>query len=151
MNRTGGLLLSSVMGVVGFAGCGGGNAASGLAKPPELEMAGQTKCGVAASRTRPLIVEWPSSDLMDLEQRSKQGLVVVNYNSCKMELAPAGCKAPGGYKYIGLTHHRDRVRVKTADDLYTHLPLGAASLEAKLQSSGELNVEMTLVGKLESD
>ena len=58
----------------GLAGCGGSTAASELAKAPEFNPKGQTKCSIAASQARPLIVEWPSTDRGDLEAAAKKGV-----------------------------------------------------------------------------
>ncbi len=41
--------------------------------------------------------------------------------------------------------------MRDTDDLYSKLPLGAASLEAKLRRAGELNVDMTIVGTYDAD
>lgn len=42
--------------------CAGGQAASALARPPDFAPPGQTKCSVARSQAKPLIIEWPSAD-----------------------------------------------------------------------------------------
>ncbi len=130
--------------------CSGGNAASNLAKPPEFEPEGQTKCGVTKSQARPLIVEWPSADRGDLEARVKRGLVAVHYQGCEMEVLPR-CRAPGAYGYTAFTRKDDRIVMRDADELYANVPLGAARLEGKLQKVGELDVAMTVVGKYEAD
>jgi hypothetical protein len=60
--------------------CGGGNAASNLAKAPAYNPKDQTKCGVEKSQAKPLIVEWPSADRGELEaQAHNRGLVVIRY------------------------------------------------------------------------
>ena len=135
---------------LGGAACSGGNVASEIAKPPGFDPSGQTKCAVAKSQTRPLIVEWPSADRGDLEAQARDGLVVVRYSGCDMTLLPR-CKAPGAYRYAAFTRKDDRITIRDADELYANVPLGAAKLEGKLASKGELNVSMTLVGKYVAD
>src|SRR5262245_50912772 len=134
------------------AACGGGgNLASEAAKPPEFAPKDQTKCGVTKSQARPLIVEWPSSDRATLEARVKQGIVPVRYIGCEMEVL-ARCQVPkSGYSYTGITRKSDRIVMRDADELYANIPVYAAKFEGKLQRSGALTVDMTIVGRYESD
>ncbi len=109
----------------------------------------EAKCGVAKSQSEPLIVEWPSASRAKLEALSKRGVVVVSYQGCEMRVL-GHCRAPGQYAFTSTTRKRDVVSIHDADELYANIPTGAARLEAKLQSSGELNVTMTIVGRYEA-
>jgi hypothetical protein len=129
--------------------CAGGNGASGLAKAPEYQPKDQTKCGVAKSHSRPLIVEWPSADRQELESKLHTGLVVVRYQGCEMDVLER-CTVPAQYGYRGTTPAQDSVVMKDEDDLYAALPIGAAKLEGKLEKSGKLTVDMNLVGRYEA-
>ncbi|MBW2459056.1 MAG: hypothetical protein JRI68_31440, partial [Deltaproteobacteria bacterium] len=131
------------------ASCGGGNTASQLATAPEFDPEGQTKCSIAKSQARPLIVEWPSADRGDLEAQARKGLVAVRYSGCEMEVQRY-CQVPGHYDYAPFTRKDDRITMRDADELYANVPLGAVKLEAKLAKAGELNVNMTIVGKYEA-
>jgi formylglycine-generating enzyme required for sulfatase activity len=134
-----------------FAACGGGNAASQLAKAPDFNPKDQTKCGVEKSQAKPLIVEWPSADRGELEaQAHNRGLVVVRYQGCEMQVLDH-CTTTVKYSYSSITRKKDRVVMRDADDLYANVPVGAAKLEAKLEKSGELDVDMTMVGRWEAD
>jgi len=130
--------------------CGGGNAASQLAKAPEFNPKDQTKCGVAKSQSHPLIVEWPSSDRLELETRARQGIVAVRYVGCEMSVLER-CSIAAKYNYVGGTRKQDELDINDEDDLYANLPVGAAKLEGKLQRSGRLTVTMDLVGRYESE
>jgi hypothetical protein len=131
--------------------CAGGNAASQLAKAPEYQPKDQTKCSVEKSQAKPLIVEWPSADRGELEaQAHNRGLVVVRYVGCEMQLLDR-CTTPVKYGYAPITRKKDRVTMRDADDLYANVPVGAARLEAKLERSGQLDVDMTLVGRWEAE
>ena len=66
-----------------------------------------------------------------------------------MELLP-GCDVGGAYEYTALEHKQERVTIRNVDELYARLPVGAASLEGKLARSGELFVDMTIVGRKEA-
>ncbi len=135
--------------VAAASACSGGPAAQ-LAKPPEFNPEGQTKCGVAKSPTRPLVVEWPSADRLALEAQAKGGIVVVRYVGCDMEVLRR-CQAPGSYRYVATTPQNDRITIKDADELYATVPVHAAKLETKLEKSGQLTVAMSLVGTFEAD
>jgi hypothetical protein len=133
-----------------IAACGGGNIASKLANAPDYNPKDQTKCGVTKSQAKPLIVEWPSPERMELENKVRQGLVVVHYVGCEMSVLDR-CSVSAKYTYQGATRNQDKVEMKDEDDLYANLPVGAAKLEGKLQRSGRLTVDMNLVGRFEAE
>lgn len=135
-----------------LSSCGcGGRPSSGLARPPEYKPGGgQGKCSVKGGQAKPLIVEWPSGARGDLELQARKGIVAVRYVGCEMEIL-SRCTAPGTYKYGAFTAKGDKVVIRNEDELYANIPVGAAKLESKLQSTGQLTVEMKLVGKYEAD
>lgn len=134
--------------LVGLAACTPNLAAT--ARAPELDRPGETKCGVKKSQSEPLVVEWPSAARAKLEALSRTGVVAVRYQGCEMEVL-ASCNAPGKYGYTAITPKHDHVAIKNEDDLYAAIPLGAARLEGKLESAGELDVDMAIVGRYASD
>lgn len=140
-----GLVLVLVLG-----GCAGGNAASRLAEAPAFEPKGQTKCGVTKNQARPLIVEWPSADRGALEAQTKRGVIVVRYEGCEMEVLRQ-CRAKGKYVYAPVTRKEDHIAIRNADELYASIPAHAAQFEGKLKASGQLDVQMTIVGTYEAD
>ncbi|PCC70928.1 Formylglycine-generating enzyme, required for sulfatase activity, contains SUMF1/FGE domain [Nannocystis exedens] len=129
-------------------GCRNANLASTMAQTPSYEPEGQTRCGVARSHARPLIIEWPAHDRSELETLVAEGerRVAVRYEGCEMELL-RGCTAPGSYRYQGVQPKREDYVFKRADDLYAKIPLGAANLEAELERHGALTLGMTVVGR----
>jgi hypothetical protein len=131
--------------------CGGGNAASTLARAPDYAPRDQAKCGVKKSQSAPLIVEWPAAARAELESAAKHGLVAVRYEGCEMEVLAQCRVSSGAYAYTPTTRHRDRVTMRDEDDLYANVPLGAARLGATLKKAGELNVKMTIVGMYQAD
>jgi hypothetical protein len=134
---------------IAASGCGGGNAASHLKAAPEFAPKGQSKCGVKKSAARPLIVEWPAADRAALEAQTQSGVVVVRYDGCEMEVLRQ-CRARGGYFYAPVTRKEDHLAIRDTDELYAAIPAHAAAFEAKLATSGELDVEMTIVGNYSS-
>ena len=94
--------------------------ASELAQPPTWEPEGQTKCTAIANRLRPLIVEWPSADRLDLEARIRRGSVAVRYVGCRMEVLHR-CTVPGQYKYAPTTRQEERVTLFTREVADDHI------------------------------
>ena len=132
----------------GSVGCAPNLAAQ--AKAPAFDRPGEAKCGVTKSQSEPLVVEWPSAARAKLEALSRTGVVAVHYSGCEMEVL-ASCNAPGKYAYTAITPKRDHVAIRNEDDLYANIPLGAARLEGKLERAGELDVDMSIVGRYASD
>jgi hypothetical protein len=114
---------------------------------PELET-GQAKCRIAASHESPLVTEWPASEKANLEARLREGTVVVSYSGCEMRLLTQ-CRMPGTYGWRRTTTSTDVVEIRSADDLYAKMPLGAVSLEGELERTGRLAVQTTVAGQLQ--
>ncbi len=128
-----------------------GQTADAVATAPSLEdYTGQAKCGVKTSSDKPLVIEWPAAERAALEARATKGLVAVRYSGCEMEVLTT-CSAAGAYEYVGLTQKTEGVRITNTDQLYAKLPIGAAGLESKLERAGQLNVDMTIVGRREAN
>lgn len=128
-----------------------GTPAEQLTNTPDLaEQTGQSKCGVRSSAAKPLVVEWPAADRAALEARATRGLVAVRYQGCEMEVL-TNCTVDGAYSYLGLNMKREGVRIKSMDELYAQLPVGAVALEGKLERAGQLNVDMVIIGRKEAE
>ncbi|MBW2523457.1 MAG: hypothetical protein JRI23_04755 [Deltaproteobacteria bacterium] len=117
------------------------------ASAPEAPTQGLSKCSVAASRSNPLVTEWPASEKANLEVRLREGAVAVAYSGCDMRLVPA-CRLGGGYQWLRTSVANDVIEIRTEDDLYAKLPLGALSLEGELRSSGRLSMQVTVTGQV---
>jgi len=76
--------------------------------------------------------------------------VAVRYQGCEMEVL-TNCTVQGAYSYLGLNQKKEGVRIKSVDELYAQLPVGAVGLEAKLDRAGQLNVDMVIVGRKEAE
>ena len=139
-----------ILAAIGSAACGPGAVTSELAKAPDFDPKGQTKCGVAKSQAEPLIVEWPDAARGKLESQVKKSVVVVRYIGCDMRVL-GQCSAPGKYGYASLNPKKSRVKMHNADELYANIPAYAVKFEGTLARAGELNVEMTIVGRYEAD
>lgn len=137
----------SLLTLLGTLGCG---SAKAEVEVPEYTPENQAKCSVAVSQKEPLIIEWPATQRTQLEALATRGAIAVRYSGCEMEVI-SGCRVPRSYGYTPTSRHRDALHIKNEDDLYTKLPLGAASLSGELKKAGELSVEMTLVGTYQTD
>jgi hypothetical protein len=126
-------------------GCAGSDLAADLARPPEYNPGDRARCAAGVNVTKPFVVEWPSADRAELEARATRGPVAVRYADCEMEILRS-CQVPGRYAYTGVTRQDDRLKIKSTDELFAKIPIHAASLQAKLQKAGELNVDMSIVG-----
>jgi hypothetical protein len=115
---------------------------------PEFDAKNDSICGGATHTAEPLVVEWPSEARAKLESLARKGVVVVSYRGCELKVL-SHCKAPGSYSFSPITRTRDVVKIRDLDELYANVPVGAAKLKSKLQSSGQLNVAMTIVGRYE--
>jgi hypothetical protein len=143
------LLLLFALGIGGVA-CGPEPLLDGLVKAPEFDPKGQAKCGVAKSQAEPLIVEWPDAARGKLESQVRKSVVAVRYIGCEMQVL-GQCTAPGKYGYTSLNPKKSRVKISNADELYASIPAYAVKFEGTLARAGELNVEMTIVGRYEAD
>lgn len=127
-----------------IAACGVG---SSERPPPTVPSGPGAHCKVTASHNRPLIVEWDAASRNDLESMLKRdGAVVVRYAGCELELLRS-CRAPGAYEYVPGTRQDESVSMRNADELYAKMPLGAAALEGAVARSGELRLDLSMVGK----
>jgi hypothetical protein len=125
------------------AACVGSSSTSSLI--PGAPTAG--KCQLGASQTSVLVTEWPASEKANLEGLlGDGGAVAVAFSGCELRLVPE-CRLRGGYVWQRTTPASDVVEIRNETDLYSKLPLGAASLGAELRRSGSLLVETTVSGQ----
>lgn len=133
----GGVLAASVS-------CGGSQPA---AVRPQSDPTPLAKCKVAPSQSSPLVTEWPASEKAHLESLLNERAVAVSYSGCDLKILDA-CRIKGTYSFHRTTLATDTLEIKSEDDLYAKLPLGAVSLEGELQRSGRLAVRTTVAGQL---
>ena len=141
---------ASALFIVTTIACSGGRVVRPQLPNGGHDPTGLAKCSVAANKASPLVTEWPASEKANLESRLREGGVAVAYSGCEMRLLPQ-CKVGGTYKWSKTTLAEDTVDIRSEDDLYAKLPLGAASLEAELKSSGRLAVRTTVAGQMKLD
>ncbi len=106
-----------------------------------------TACDRVKDPESPFIVEWSAAERGDLESMSGEGIVLVRYDGCQNLKILTECSAAGGYRFKPFTSPRlDSVTMKTRQDLYAALPVGAANIEASLGDGGTVDLRYVLVG-----
>jgi hypothetical protein len=113
--------------------------------------AGQNKCVVAKSHDRPFVIEWDATDLSAFEAKAQQGIVFVKYVGCEMTVLDcADPSIPGKYgKYAQpqwTSGSVEQIDIKDEGELYANLPLGAASLSAKVEAGEALHLRYYVSG-----
>jgi hypothetical protein len=103
-------------------------------------------CEKAENRDNPLVVEWPGTHKVELESISKRGLVVVQYQGCKLTVLPL-CEAKGAYKFESVSPQRDALEIKDENDLFAKLPVAAPGLKAEMASGKAFKLDYVLVGQ----
>lgn len=128
---------------LGALSCSGGQTSAADASARGL-------CPGAKQQSEPLIVEWSSSARGQLEALRGKHVVAVRYTGCELEVL-AQCNVPARYNYAPITPKHERIAVHDESELFANIPLHAAALSGKLKSAGELNVDMTVVGRFEAE
>ncbi|MEM7154546.1 MAG: hypothetical protein AAF799_16990 [Myxococcota bacterium] len=139
-----------VVGMAMASGCTKVRAPEPTAVPDLAQATSQSKCEVRRSADKPLVIEWPAADRAALEARARDSLVAVRYQGCTMEVLNH-CDISGSYDYVALNPKHEQVKIREADELYARLPVGAAALEGKLERSGELVIDLSIVGRHQAD
>ena len=100
---------------------------------------------VPESQEKPFVVAWESAMRGTLERRLHEGVIIVHYEDCGMELLER-CTTPTKYRWTPTpTPKRDRLSISTIEQLWANMPLGATRFEDVL-SAGDLTIEALRVG-----
>lgn len=134
-----------------FVGCSALPAAGNVLGVDHTQREKKGECLDTGGQSRFLVVDWDSVDRASIEARAARGLVVVRYEGCKMDvLARCNVKGSPHYDYVGLTPKKDNVTMRDSAEVYANIPVYAAKFDAKLAHSGSLDVNMTIVGQLDT-
>lgn len=125
-------------------GCGGSSYVPRAHAPAASD--DQSRCREAALRESPLVTEWSAAEKANLEARLREGAVAVEYTGCEMRPV-TGCQIRGSYRWQQTTLSSDTIDIRSEDELFAKLPLGALNLEGELERSGHLRVRTTVAGQ----
>jgi len=142
----------SLTSAVAVSACGGTPAMPGGAgKLADKTFAGQNRCN-PKSHDRPFIIEWDATDQSSFQSYAANDVVVVKYEGCEMKVLD-GCrndavKGDGGsYAPVQWTSGGvETIDIHDEGELYAKLPLGAATLNGKVQSGEKLHMEYYVSG-----
>jgi len=152
---SGSIFVSAVFAGALAGGCGGAGA------PPTMQgragMLSQTavaqKCEDAAKgHDRPFVVEWDATDLASFEAKAARDTMFVKYEGCSLDVL-YGCSDPNKAGWLGAygapqftSGTVQGFDMKNEGELYAKLPLGAASLSAKVVAGEMLHLKYFVSG-----
>lgn len=128
---------------------------SGQSHMMDKTFAGQNKCS-AKDHERPFVIEWDATDMSSFEARAAGDVVVVKYEGCHLEvLERCGSDsikgALGAYGAVEWTSGSvEKIDVANEAELFAKLPLGAASLGARLEAGEQFHMEYYVTGTKKS-
>lgn len=108
---------------------------------------GGGRCRLGANQSSPLVTEWPASEKANLEALLRSGGVAVAFSGCTLKVIP-GCRVASSYSFQRTTPSTDVLEIENENDLWTKLPIGAATLEGELKRTGKLAVRTMVAGQM---
>ncbi|HEY1693070.1 MAG TPA: hypothetical protein VGG39_12970 [Polyangiaceae bacterium] len=112
---------------------------------------GKNKCDPKSS-SRPFVIEWDATDMSSFEARAANDVVFVKYVGCDLQIVE-GCSQDslrgsfGSYKPVEWTSGSvESLDINNDGDLYAKLPLGAASLEGRVEGGEKFHMEYFVSG-----
>jgi hypothetical protein len=106
----------------------------------------EARCRAAARGDSPLLTEWSAAEKANLQARLRTGGLAVEYTGCSMRPLLA-CTLRGSYRWQRTTLASEGIEIRSEDDLFAKLPLGALTLEGELARSGRLGVRTMVSGQ----
>jgi uncharacterized protein len=111
------------------------------------EPASNIQCTSVPPIVEPLVVDWRSTDQLDLAVQMQSSIAIVSYD-CKSIRLLKNCTAPGKYAYAGVSSViQEAVQMDDADEVRASLPLSGVSLSAELKRGATLDIALAYVGK----
>ncbi len=149
MRAIGSLLVSSLSLALSVVACSPTSVGE-LARPTPASAANAMgmpalRCA-PGSAAEPLIVDLPSMERADLEEAMKRGTVLVSYDCERLDVLPA-CRAPGEYRYAGVSRKEDVIHLDDQLEVRASLPLSGAKLGGELAQGTSLVLALVQVGK----
>jgi len=136
---------------IAVAACGSPTLPGGAGGLAGKTFAGQNKCN-PKSHDRPFIIEWDATDQSSFQSYAAGDVVVVKYEGCEMKVLD-GCREDnakgknGTYNPVQWTSGGiETIDIHDEGELYAKLPLGAATLNGKVQSGEKLHMEYYVSG-----
>ncbi|MFW5741476.1 MAG: tetratricopeptide repeat protein, partial [Myxococcota bacterium] len=127
----------------------------GGAQPPAnqksaAQVLGEHTCKIIPNRLKPLAVDWPQSERVDLEAMLREHRVLVVAYDCRSLKVLPDCRLAGQYGYVGVTTKETVETLSGESEIAVNLPFNgmgvAAKLGASASESASLVVAMSTVG-----
>lgn len=135
-----------------LAACGGGGGAQPAKTATDGSALGSQKCVTEGDEHRLFVVDWDATDLAGFEARAGRDVVLVKYQGCKV-MVLNGCSddgIAGRYgtysKPIATSGTIESLAVKSDEELYAKLPLGAATFGAEVSRGRALDLTYFVSG-----
>lgn len=125
----------------------GGTAQPASSPNQSLDPTPLSRCKVGGGAANPLVTEWAASEKARLEALLQSQPVAVRYTGCELQVVEQ-CQLEGQYEWRRTTLATDSVEIRSEDELYAKLPVGAATLSGELSKSGQLTVRTRVAGQL---
>lgn len=140
-----------------FVACGGSVPAVGPARASgqsalmDGTFAGANKCS-PKNHDRPFVVEWDATDMSQFEAIATSNLVFVAYTGCELRVVDT-CRNDsvpgqfGAYRTIDWTSGSvEKIDIQNEGELYAKLPLGVATLGARVSAGEKFLMEYFVAG-----
>lgn len=143
--------------VTGLVGCAGGGA---LDRPSETAVQrsalGEQRCVAEGDEQRLFVVDWDATDLASFQARAGRDLVVVRYDRCRVTMLH-GCSDDGiagrfgSYrKPVETSGGLETLSVRSDEELYAKLPLGAATFGGEVARGKGLDLTYFVSGVVDA-
>jgi hypothetical protein len=124
---------------------------SGQSNLMDESFAGKNKCN-PDNHLRPFIIEWDATDSSSFQEFADENIVFVHYEGCSLRVLDE-CRNQsvkgelGSYKPTTWTEGAlETLDVKNEAELYAKLPLGQATLGARVQGGEKFHMEYYVAG-----
>src|SRR5262249_17929838 len=119
---------------------------SGQSTLMDDSFAGKNRCN-PDDHLRPFIIEWDATDASSFEEYAKDNVVFVHYEGCSLRVLDE-CRREGSPDDLGAykppqwtSGALETLDVKNEAELYAKLPLGQATLGARVQGGEKFHME----------
>ena len=115
-------------------------------KPPQGGgEGGKYQCRDVTGSADPWLVEWTPAAKVRLQSSSQNGVLVVKYQGCNLEVL-YGCEVDGAYTFNETTRSRQTEIIDNEAELFAKLPIGALNLAGEFKKGDHWSLEYVLVG-----
>lgn len=116
---------------------------SGLSDPSH------SRCNTVGVREEMWLVDLEPAAKVRLQTLSEKEIVLAVFRDCRLEML-RGCEVGGNYSFTPTQSIRNTEYIRTRNELFAKLPLGAVELNAQYKDGTEWFLEYILTGSVDS-